>query len=830
MAWRGSNSVYPKNRVRPYYANNPVYSGSYGQTDTATRVSHRMHDGFNLAQNFGLDTTSDDINESPYSSPYYINGRYNSDNLVTQRGNSASVQGVEFLLDTKTTTSDFSESDIQTYLEMWQGKQIKFELPYSGKIIGHTITIQNTGGCTGILSIYLSASDGGKILSETSVDLCKVSADRPEHITLHTMTPVSATASPRGKIFVRMEIWDEVDMERSDNPFNSGRKILIAATGKDNHYAAVQEITDKNSPTEVDLNYERLPSCPLMGLLYNDYVSVPVDRIANEKIGAAVSDKGYRYDIFCIKDSTHAEMLIYDREMNKLVNNTIAVDSRIEQLNIAQCVDTNQNNWVYYVDGYSPLQRFKIGEWVSSAFPAGVSAEDMTVSIDDATWYSSPLGSESGTYTFYYKNSNWTYNEATVTLSTYGITLTGTPAEGSRIVVSYTVTSGGTKTVESIEYLDARPVEAASLIMHHNNRLYLSGFRNDPNLVQISEIDENGPNYTQFPYRFYSPNISPYATTRNTITAMVEESTDTIKIMGKDFHASYRTVGGSSRSSVGIEDGTPSQISTFMDAAGVESQGDVVNYKGVLYSFNRKEGLRRYNGSLWHKLQVESVDSLFDRVDMSKPRKLWGYKNKLYFNYTDKVDGKPKCLVYDFAMNYQQYPWFQDVDIPFCDVRYDDGEDLIGIHPDYPCIMRLYAANTWRRLDTPIVFRRDTKFLSMPGNAADMLVKRIHLKVLANSNRWWYMSFLTDKQQLTQYRGNDVWWRKPIWDTIRVDEPVEAPFAFEDIYEEDAIFRLDMTHLRVRCSSIQVRTMVKTFRTQASLISVLLEVQARQYN
>ena len=118
----------------------------------------------------------------------------------------------------------------------------------------------------------------------------------------------------------------------------------------------------------------------------------------------------------------------------------------------------------------------------------------------------------------------------------------------------------------------------------------------------------------------------------------------------------------------------------------------------------------------------------------------------------------------------------------------------------------------------------------MPGNAADMIVKRIHVKVLANSNRWWYLSFLTDKDQLTQYRGNDIWWRKPIWDTVRVDEPVETPFAFEDIYEEDSIFRLEMTHLRARCSAIQVRAMAKTFRAQASLISILLETQARQYN
>ena len=93
MATRWMNNPHAKGRVPVYYANNRVYPGSYAPTDTQTRTSRRIHDGFVLSQNFGLDTTSDDINSSIYSSPYYINGRYNSDNLITQRANSASVQG-----------------------------------------------------------------------------------------------------------------------------------------------------------------------------------------------------------------------------------------------------------------------------------------------------------------------------------------------------------------------------------------------------------------------------------------------------------------------------------------------------------------------------------------------------------------------------------------------------------------------------------------------------------------------------------------------------------------------------------------------------------------
>lgn len=822
MSTRWQNNPHPHGRVPIYYANNRLYNGSYAPTEAPTRTSRRIHDGFVLSNNYGLDTTSDDINSSLYSSPYYINGRYNSDNLTTQRANSASVQGTEFLLSPLETTADFTDDDIQTTIEMWQGKQLKFVIPYDGKVVGNTITLKNTDECTGILSIYFSTKEGGEPVYETAIDLCKVSPDRFEHFTLHSMTVVPQQANPKKKLYVRMEIWDEVDQKRSANPFNTGRKIEIAATGLGNHQACVYKLQDKNVMIDEHYDYKDYPSRPLIGLIYSDYESVPTDRIDNMKTGATVSLNGYRYDIFCVKNGSGAQVLIYDKEMNKLVEGTdISVDGRIKQLNIAQATDTNKNTWVYYVDGYSPLQRFKIGEWRSEAFPAG-SADSVKAEIDDSVFFNSDLGGASGTYVFTYTGGHWEYNETEVSLSTYGISLIGGgPSEGSTITVAYTVTDGGTKTIESIEFVDARPVVGASLIVHHNNRLYLAGFRNDPNLVQISSIEKDGPNYTLFPYRIYVPNRSPYDTSLNPITAIVEYSTDEIMILGKSFYARFQ-------SNVNIEDGTPSQVASYMDSAGVQAQGDVVNYKGVLYSFDQKEGIRRYSGAVWSKLPT-TVDSHYDRVDMMKPRKIWGYANKLYFNYTDSIDGKAKCLIWDMQMNYQQYPWFQDVDIPFCDARFDETEDLIGIHPDYPCIMRLYAEDVWARLDTPIVFRRDTKYLSLPGNAANIIVKRVHAKIINNANRWWYLSINGDKQNMTQFRGHDKYYRQPVWDTITVQEPAETPFPFEDVFEENAIYQMSLTNIRLQCSAVQVRAKTKTFRNQANLVSIALEIQPHQF-
>ena len=76
MPLRYQNNSHAKGRAPSYYVDRRIYPGSYARTDVPGRTSRRIHDGFDLTKNYGLDTTSDDINSSIYSSPYYINGRY----------------------------------------------------------------------------------------------------------------------------------------------------------------------------------------------------------------------------------------------------------------------------------------------------------------------------------------------------------------------------------------------------------------------------------------------------------------------------------------------------------------------------------------------------------------------------------------------------------------------------------------------------------------------------------------------------------------------------------------------------------------------------------
>lgn len=829
MAVRFQNDSHTTGRVPGYYANNKLYKDSYSRTEWQTRTSRRVHDGMSLPMNYGLDTVSDDVNSSPYSSPYYINGRYNSDNLVTQRGNSASVQGAKRLINAAYVDSDdtgerrsgeFSKDDIQTNLQLWQGKQIKFELPYNGKVIGSSIMLRNTDGCTGILSIYLSATENGAPISEMAIDLCDISMDFFEKKDIYSMIVVPRDANPRGKLYVRMEIWDEIDNKRSANPFNTGRKIDIAATGLGNHQECVYRLGDKNVPAKEEYNYSTLPSRPLMELIYCDWQSIPTDRHEDSDFGAYVTLNGSRYDLFTITDGTKAKMVVYDYQLRQMVSGVdISVDARAKAVNLVQAKDL-----VYYVDGYSTLQKFKIGEWKSSAFPASTS-DATTVSVDMDTFIAGGIADDSGTFLFYRKEGHWEYSGAEVDLGVYGITINGSVIDGGFITVTYTVAGQTTEATIEISYTDGRPSIAPSIICKHNNRIYLGGFRNDPNLMQASQIVAEGPDFDNYPYRFYVPDNSPYSTSTNTVTAVVEYSSDTLMIISKNSYSLFSTDG----TGVTLEDATPSQITSYIDGGGAQSPGDITNYQGVIYSFDPDEGIRRFSGAVWNTLP-SSIRSLTDRVDMTKPRKLWGYANKLYFNYTDSVDNKPKCLVWDKDMNYQQYPWFQDSDIPFCDVRHDDDFDIIGIHPDYPCVMELYAQDTWKRLDTPITFERHTKYISLPGNASNMVLNRVHNKVIANSNRWWWFSLSADENSLTQSRGNDAWYRMPCWDTLTTQKPPEDPFPYQDTYEEKAVSLLTISNIRIRAISVQEKVKCKTFRAQANLVSTLFEARVRQYN
>ena len=118
------------------------------------------------------------------------------------------------------------------------------------------------------------------------------------------------------------------------------------------------------------------------------------------------------------------------------------------EVNIIQAADE-----VYYVDGYSPLQKFKVGEWTTFQFPVSETS-DVSVSINLDTWEASGIAEDSGTFAFIYNGTDWEYQGKAVQLSTYGITVSGEPAPSGKITVVYVAAGEATEASVDATYTD----------------------------------------------------------------------------------------------------------------------------------------------------------------------------------------------------------------------------------------------------------------------------------------------------------------------------------------------------------------------------------------
>jgi hypothetical protein len=87
------------------------------------------------------------------------------------------------------------------------------------------------------------------------------------------------------------------------------------------------------------------------------------------------------------------------------------------------------------------------GSWTGQPVEESASAQVLgtssaTVSVTAGT-FGKAVNGVSGEYVFQYDGTNWTYNGTVITLTTYGLTISGSPAEGDSVTVSYTGASSG---------------------------------------------------------------------------------------------------------------------------------------------------------------------------------------------------------------------------------------------------------------------------------------------------------------------------------------------------------------------------------------------------
>lgn len=79
---------------------------------------------------------------------------------------------------------------------------------------------------------------------------------------------------------------------------------------------------------------------------------------------------------------------------------------------------------------------------ISIGDSTGITAVSLTETTG-MTAFSSKASGGSGEYVFTYDGTNWLYNGVAQTMTEWGLTITGTPAENDIIVVDYTASAGG---------------------------------------------------------------------------------------------------------------------------------------------------------------------------------------------------------------------------------------------------------------------------------------------------------------------------------------------------------------------------------------------------
>ncbi|MBO5810431.1 MAG: hypothetical protein J6R32_06345 [Bacteroidales bacterium] len=89
--------------------------------------------------------------------------------------------------------------------------------------------------------------------------------------------------------------------------------------------------------------------------------------------------------------------------------------------------------------------------WGDPSASAAVSGTGITAATVTAATFATQVA-DSGTYVFAYDGTNWVFNSQNVTLSTYGISVTGTPAEGDTVTITFTESVATVSNIETYPY------------------------------------------------------------------------------------------------------------------------------------------------------------------------------------------------------------------------------------------------------------------------------------------------------------------------------------------------------------------------------------------
>lgn len=708
------------------------YPDTYSRTTQTwqTRVGRRNYEFSTFSNLLGLNTNFDDIHKSDGDSPYLRNVRYMGEKQDIQRAQVTSRNGAE-LLGIKTYDT-IAAPTAEYFVEMWEGRALEFTLPKKDTLlIGGAIEIRNLEKAKGRLRIFLSSSE--RDICDANIPLEEVNNTKYDKRVFRFINPISL----KDGATLRFEI--EGDMAPDDcGDFEDAHKVRIRTSGVGMHRQA--DYTRPN--TEECMREVAYDWSDESGIIC--FEQHTCDEVPMLKGTQVCTDEG-KFLVFPIKNSNGIKLWRFNLEKRvyEEIDTTDApVDSRSTAVRFAQGLGK-----LYYVDGYSHLQRIDLKTWKAELAIAKQSDID----------------------------------------------------------------------VEDVTPEDLQAQKGASLIIRIRQRMFLSGFADDPNFVQYSILNsltgdpdnpsENaGVQYDQYSdiSWFYSPDKSPKDSVCGPITAL-EQFDDNLIIFRKD---------GSSVYAIGSEFSAPSQADTFAYNIGVERQEDVCNMNGNLYLYNKSEGFRRFSGAE-ATFQSAKIDNELRKIPGDSPRFMIGHANKVRMYCDLKNRGYADHSFLFMTILAQSSPWYCDDNTPVCWAVGDQTSDTIyAMHANYPAIYIVDSPEKYSDFDSSIDMEYHTPYKSPGSMNGWTLLRRTILRIVASGTNAWYIGLDFD------HRDRPAVWRKYV--QYQEDEEI-PPTAVFDANEQVGTKVINLM-VRAKVRDYQVRVKVSTYDDPAMLMYISSEV------
>ncbi len=716
-----AESLYTGARWKNFYPD--VYSRT--TKPWQSKVGRRNREFASFSNLLGLNTSFDDLHKRDGESPFLRNVRYMGNKQTVQRAQVTSRDGAK-LLGAKD-TGKYTNYPEQYHIEMWEGQAIEFNVEPTDKlIVGGSFFIRNKEGAMGRLRVFLKQDHKSRPICDANIALENISKNEYVERSFRFINPLRADKG----LTIRLEVEGDIEPDACGD-IAEGRKIWLTASGYKNHLAASYTSPNVNEcMREEAYDWKEEPSIPCMSLIYS--TGTPMKR------GYMVCTDEGKFLVFPLKYDQRIELWRFNVDTHvytQIDTSAAPVDARADAVRFAQGLGK-----LYFVDGYSKLQRIDLSTWKSEVAIA------KQADIDEQ-----------------------------------GVTP---------------------------EDMQAQP--GASLILRINNRIWLSGFKEDPNFVQYSILNsltgtpdaktENaGVQYDQFSdiSWFYSPDRSPKDSVCGPITALANYDGKLVI---------FRT-NGCSVWKPGNEFASPSQQDMYSYNIGVESQEDVTNLNGALFLYNRSEGVRRFTGAD-ASYQSMQIDNELRKLPYDSPRFLFGHANKirLYCDLKDRGYADHNFIYFQMLANTS--PWYCDDNTPVCWAIGDQNDDTIyAMHPLYPAIYEVDAEGQYTDFDSSITMQYHTTYKS-PGELSGWtILHRVLLKLVASSTNIWYVGVDFN------HEDNPAVWRKYV--KQQEDDEEIAESVFENTAEAGTQ-TIDLM-LRAKVRDFQVRVLVNCWRENAML-------------